>query len=37
MLLEHTHHMLISMKLFDMANSLKERLQCIDHQSLSAT
>lgn len=37
MLLEHTHHKLISMRLFGMANSIKERLQRIDHQSLSAT
>lgn len=34
MLLEQTHHKLISMKLFGMANRLKERLERVDHQDL---
>lgn len=35
MLLEQTHHKLISMKLFGMAERLKERLERVDHQDLS--
>jgi len=35
MLLEQTHQKLISMKLFGMADRLKERLDRVDHQELS--
>lgn len=35
MLLEQTHDKLVSMKLHGMANALKERLERVDHQSLS--
>lgn len=35
MLLEQTYDKLIAMKLFGMANALKERLARVDHQSLS--
>ena len=37
MLNEQTHEKLIQMKLFGMAHSLKERLDRVDHQALSAT
>jgi DNA replication protein DnaC len=35
MLLEQTHQKLVAMKLFGMAQALKERLDRVDHQSLS--
>jgi len=35
MLLEQTHDKLIAMKLYGMANTIKERLERVDHQSLS--
>ena len=35
MLLEQTHEKLITMKLYGMANTLKDRLARVDHQSLS--
>lgn len=35
MLLEQTHEKLIAMKLFGMANALKQRLDRVDHQSLT--
>jgi DNA replication protein DnaC len=35
MLLEQTHEKLVEMKLYGMANSVKERLERVDHQSLS--
>jgi DNA replication protein DnaC len=35
MLFEQTHEKLIAMKLYGMANTLKERLERVDHQSLS--
>jgi DNA replication protein DnaC len=35
MLIEQTHQKLIAMKLYGMANALKDRLERIDHQSLS--
>jgi DNA replication protein DnaC len=37
MLLEQTYDKLIAMKLFGMANALKERLQRTEHQHLSTT
>ena len=37
MLNEHTHEKLIEMKLFGMAAAMKERLNRVDHQSLSAS
>ena len=37
MLLEQTHEKLIAMKLFGMASSLKDRIERVDHQSLSNT
>jgi len=35
MLLEQTHDKLVAMKLYGMANTIKERLERVDHQSLS--
>jgi DNA replication protein DnaC len=35
MLLEQTHTKLVEMKLYGMASSIKERLERVDHQSLS--
>lgn len=35
MLLEQTHQKLVAMKLFGMANALKDRLERVDHHSLS--
>jgi DNA replication protein DnaC len=35
MLLEQTYEKLIAMKLYGMANAIKERLERVDHQSLS--
>ncbi len=35
MLLQQTHEKLIAMKLYGMANAVKERLERVDHQSLS--
>ena len=35
MLLEQTHEKLVEMKLYGMASSIKERLERVDHQSLS--
>ena len=35
MLLEQTQQKLIAMKLYGMANAIKERLERVDHQSLS--
>jgi len=35
MLLEQTHEKMIAMKLYGMAGALKERLERVDHQSLS--
>ena len=35
MLLEQTYEKLIAMKLYGMANTIKERLERVDHQSLS--
>lgn len=35
MLLEQTHQKLVAMKIFGMAQALKERLDRVDHQSLS--
>jgi DNA replication protein DnaC len=37
MLHEQTHDKLIAMKLFGMANALKDRLERRDHQDLSKT
>lgn len=37
MLQEHTHQKLIAMKLFGLAAGLKERLDRVDHQSLSVS
>ena len=37
MLNEHTHEKLIEMKLFGMAAAMKERLNRVDHQSLSVS
>ena len=37
MLSEQTHEKLIQMKLFGMAAALKERLNRVDHQGLSAS
>ena len=37
MLNEHTHEKLIEMKLFGMAAAMKERLNRVDHQTLSAS
>ena len=35
MLLEQTYAKLVEMKLYGMANAIKERLERVDHQSLS--
>ncbi len=35
MLLEQTYEKLVAMKLYGMANTIKERLERVDHQSLS--